>query len=282
MRLGRHDPLSVGGSPWRNGGICRLWGDSYLVVALLPEHPVYRGHPGVVLLSRILGSHLDLVDDLGVGNNHGFSMEARMNAELDRLGKVIHRGRGALDALKASRETKAASLAEAMDRRQAILATQVLIMATAKKVQNRLKGHLQDMVQSALDSVFPGSYDYKVEFVTSAGRTEVDMWLDKDGTRMELLSQTGGGVSDVVAWALRIACWVMGKTDNVILADEPFKCIRGRPRMLLGDLIYKLSHRLKLQIIMVVDVANTPIESDREITVAIKSRKSYIAKVVNA
>lgn len=205
-----------------------------------------------------------------------------MEDELEQFAKAIHRGRGKLDALIADRNAKAVALQEAHDRRQSVLAAQVLIAATAQKVQNRLKQHLQDMVQSALDSVFPGSYDFKVGFVLSAGRTEVDMWLDKDGTRMELLSQTGGGVSDVVAWALRIACWVMGKMDNVILADEPFKCIRGRPRMLLGDLIYKLSHRLKLQIIMVVDVANTPIESDREITVAIKSRKSYIAKVVDA
>ena len=199
--------------------------------------------------------------------------------ELHRLAEIIHRGHGGREALLNSSKSKGMELKRAIDRKQSVVAAQVVITATAQKVQNRLQVHLMDMVQSALDSVFPGSYEFKVAFVPSAGRTEVDMWLDKDGTRMELLSQTGGGVSDVVAWALRIACWVLGKQDNVILADEPFKCIRGRPRMLLGDLIYKLSHRLKLQIIMVVDVANTPIEADREITVAIKSRKSYISKV---
>lgn len=173
------------------------------------------------------------------------------------------------------------SIERLMGRLTNIELAQAFIQQTAKETQEQLKFHIQDMVQNALDIVFPGAYTFVVDFKPLRGSTVVEMYLDKDGTPMDPMDSNGYGVVDVISFALRVACWSISKTDNVLILDEPFKHIRGGPRLLLGEMVQHISHRLKLQIIMVSDITDTGIIPDREFHIAMKTRISKITKVVD-
>lgn len=161
-------------------------------------------------------------------------------------------------------------------RKKDIDAAVAIIQGVAAATQDQLRVRLEGITQTALDVVFPGSYTFKVEFTPRRGRTEVDMWLDKDGTRMNPLDSNGGGVVDVISLALRICCLTLSTNARVLLLDEPFKFIRGKARQRLGDMLKAISRRLGIQVIMVADVSDTGIIPDREFRVGMKWRKSFI------
>lgn len=161
-------------------------------------------------------------------------------------------------------------------RKKDIDAAVAIIQGVAAATQDQLRVRLEGITQTALDVVFPGTYIFKVEFTPRRGRTEVDMWLDKDGTRMDPLDSNGGGVVDVISLALRICCLTLSTNSRVLLLDEPFKFIRGKARQRLGDMLKAISRRLGIQVIMVADVSDTGIIPDREFRVGMKWRKSFI------
>ena len=132
-----------------------------------------------------------------------------------------------------------------------------VIQQTAKETQDRLRLRFEAIVQACLDAVFPGSYKFMMEFISRRGQVEVDMWLDKDGTRMDPLDSNGGGVVDVMSIALRLCCLTLSTKAKVLLLDEPFGHLRGDARERLGELLSIISERLNVQILMVGDVAGS-------------------------
>lgn len=132
-----------------------------------------------------------------------------------------------------------------------------VIQQVAKETQDRLRLRFEAIVQACLDAVFPGSYKFMMEFISRRGQVEVDMWLDKDGTRMDPLDSNGGGVVDVMSIALRLCCLTLSTKAKVLLLDEPFGHLRGDARERLGELLSIISERLNVQILMVGDVAGS-------------------------
>ena len=183
---------------------------------------------------------------------------------------------GIRQARIAQRDQARSEMDRLTQRKKDIDAAVAIIQGVAAATQDQLRVRLEDITQTALDVVFPGSYTFKVEFTPRRGRTEVDMWLDKDGTRMDPLDSNGGGVVDVISLALRICCLTLSTNARVLLLDEPFKFIRGRARQRLGDMLKAISRRLGIQVVMVADVSDTGIIPDREFRVGMKWRKSVV------
>ena len=163
------------------------------------------------------------------------------------------------------------------DRKKAVEELTLVVQKAARDTQDQLRVRIEDVVQTSLDAVFPNTYTFKTEFVARRGRTELDMWLDKDGARMDPLDSNGGGVVDVISLALRVCCLTMSKFDRVLLLDEPFPRIRGTARQRLGEVLTLISHRLGIQVLMVADVAGTSIVPDREFRVTLdRSSRSHV------
>lgn len=192
------------------------------------------------------------------------------------LAMTVARAEGARQARIAQRDAARAEVERLTARKQDIDQAVALIQGVAAATQDQLRVRLEDITQTALDVVFPGTYTFKVEFTPRRGRTEVDMWLDKDGTRMDPLDSNGGGVVDVISLALRICCLTLSQNARVLLLDEPFKFIRGKARQRLGDMLKAISRKLGIQVIMVADVSDTGIIPDREFRVSMKWRKSIV------
>jgi ABC-type sugar transport system ATPase subunit len=71
------------------------------------------------------------------------------------------------------------------------------------------------------------------------------------------MKAAGGGVVDIASLALRVAIWSIGKTDNVLVLDEPIKNIQpALLQMEAWDIIQKLSQQLNLQFIIITNSTN--------------------------
>ena len=103
---------------------------------------------------------------------------------------------------------------------------QTVATEVAKSIQAQLSLCLEEIAQSALDAVFQSSnYTFRMEFTTKANRSCVDIYLLQDGHRIDMMDGNGGGLVDIVTFALRLGVWSLGNTDNVLILDEPLKIL---------------------------------------------------------
>lgn len=171
-----------------------------------------------------------------------------MNSLQDRVSQL----QGKQSQLQSLINKKGIELDIFMNRQQVIEETQVLLQKTAQETQDNLKVHLEDIVNMAIDTCFPGEYSFCMEFELKRGSTVCEMYLEDDnGFQQDPLKSNGGGLADIISFALRIAVWSLSKPDNVIVLDEPFKFLSENLVPLAGQILKDMSERLKLQFIFV-------------------------------
>ena len=132
---------------------------------------------------------------------------------------------------------------------------QVIIQTVGLGTQNQLQYCISNLVSSCIESIFPDDdYKFFLEFVQRRGRTEADLFLaDSKGNRIKPSDAEGGGLINVVAFALRVALWSLIKSSRpVLILDEPFSFLHSRDaHAKVAELLKTISERLGLQIIMV-------------------------------
>lgn len=164
---------------------------------------------------------------------------------------ILNQAKGQKTLLERQKQSAEDSLQKWESRSKAIDIAQALIQQVARDTQEKLRYHIEDIVQLALDSCFPDQYEFRVNFEIKRGRTEAELILLKDGNPMSPMDASGGGVVDITSFALRLAAWSLSKTDNVIVMDEPFRFLSRDLHPRAGEILKELSQKLRLQIIMV-------------------------------
>jgi len=149
---------------------------------------------------------------------------------------------------------------------------QMIIQVVAKETQQQLESHISNLVTMALATVFEDPYTFKIKFIEKRNKTECELLLEKDGEEFDPLSATGGGIVDMVSFALRVALWNIAKprSRNVLILDEPFRFISRDLHPKAATLLKKISKELNLQIIMVSHSLDLIAEADKVFEVSIK------------
>jgi len=142
---------------------------------------------------------------------------------LEKYKKVLEQSKGVRAKYNKELEEIKQELKESNILLEQTLKAQKVIQTVAQDTQNKLKFHIQDIVQLALDTCYPEVYKFCVDFEIKRGKTEAKLFFLKDGEEINPIEAAGGGVVDLAAFALRIAAWSLGKSDNTIVLDEPFK-----------------------------------------------------------
>jgi len=105
------------------------------------------------------------------------------------------------------------------------------VSQAAQAAQMRFAAVVAGVVTESLNSVYPDNpYEFRLEFRQLSDKTVVDTLLYRDGEPLDPLSSTGGGVWDVLAFALRVSLVVLTATDNtrkLLVLDEPFSFLHG-------------------------------------------------------
>lgn len=154
--------------------------------------------------------------------------------------------------LQVSTRDREQKILDGVESVEAIEEAQALVQLVATETQNQLKFHLEDLVQHALDSLLPGKYTFKLEFEIQRGKTAASMFLESAyGDPMDPMDECGGTVTQITAFALRVAAWTLAGTDNTILLDEPFAAVSADFRPICGELLSGLASRLGIQFIVI-------------------------------
>ncbi len=178
---------------------------------------------------------------------------------LERLKEAIGEEKGRRDEILDAISSIKKDLKQALYDEEVIKEGIFIANEVAKKTQKKLEYCLSELVTLALSVVFPDKgYSFQIIFDKKRDKTEMKFYFkDKDGELFDPLDDSGGGVLDIAAFALRPSLYAImsEKPDNVFILDEPFKHLRGSAQQKRASKMVKmLSRKLGIQIIMVGDV----------------------------
>jgi len=141
------------------------------------------------------------------------------------------------------------------------------------KLQNSIQFCLSQLGTDALKGVFPWiTYDFNVEFVQRRNQIECDCKLDSQNSfeSLDPLTDVGGGLVDVLSFALRLAIWSLSrpKTEPLLIMDEPFRYVALQNLERAGELIQKISKQLNVRILLITHSDELAQKADQAFFVA--------------
>lgn len=123
----------------------------------------------------------------------------------------------------------------------------------AKQVQQDAHQKIATIVSKCLSLVFNEPYEFSIQFETKRGKTDATILLKRGSVSVDPISASGGGVVDVAAFALRLACLSLArpKLRHLMVLDEPFKFVSVEYRERIREMLEFLSQEFDFQFVMV-------------------------------
>lgn len=148
-----------------------------------------------------------------------------MNKSVETLREFIDSKKYSYQQLFSSYKKENEYLEQAKIKMSDATEAQQLIQDTAQMIQKKAHNQIASVVTKGLQTVFDKPYIFKIEFEKKRGRTEAHLIFEKDGIEFDPLTECGGGLIDIAALTLRVACLMLSKPKArpVIILDEPFK-----------------------------------------------------------
>lgn len=176
--------------------------------------------------------------------------------DIDQEGEEIKKLGGRLDYLQqtvAKEEKELKKNEQGLKRAQD---AQEILQHLAQAVQQQAHRKISEVVSSCLSTVFEDPYEFKIEFERKRGRTEAQLRFVRQDLDVDPLSASGGGMVDVAAFALRVACLMLHRPrlSKVVILDEPFKFVSAQYRDNVREMLEGLAKDLGVQIVMVTHI----------------------------
>lgn len=166
--------------------------------------------------------------------------------------KLIGYRRRLSEALATASSTSA-RLSEARKEAEGWSEARKALQEAGQAVQATIHKQIAGVVTKCLRAVFDEDYEFGIEFEKKRGRTEARLFFLKDGNEVDPVSADSGGVVDVAAFALRVACLRLHQPAlrKTLVFDEPFRFLSARNRPKVAALVEKLSKETGIQFIIV-------------------------------
>lgn len=174
-----------------------------------------------------------------------------MNSQLNRLLDIQAASVNKAEFYKELLADTRANLDVAEQAYRDALKAREVINIVAKDTEQQLEMRITNIVTMALAAVFPDPYEFKLVFNERRNQTEADLLLVRNGEELSPVDGAGGGVLDVVSFALRIAVLLMSGYRRVIILDEPFRHLSADLQSKASEMMKMLSDKLGIQFIMV-------------------------------
>ena len=205
-----------------------------------------------------------------------------MGTNLGEYRTKVNRAAGSLDLMQRQADEQRTIQTTMQARMVACEEALAFVQEVAQRTQQQLVIHIEDVVNTALDTCFPGEYQFQLKFEIKRNKTEARLVFLKNGYEIEPIEASGGGVVDVASFALRIAAWSLGKTRNTICLDEPMKFLSRDLQPRAGEILSEISKKLNIQFIMVSHVADIIQSADRVFEISLNSKGVSSAKCQEA
>lgn len=122
----------------------------------------------------------------------------------------------------------------------------------ANKIQSTATSHIENVVTMAIQTVFEEPYEFKLVFKEERNNVTCRPIVIKDGKEYTPKDSMGGGMLDIIGFALRITMWSMQvpRSRNIFILDEPFRFC-GDLTLKAGMMLKSLSEKLNFQVLLV-------------------------------
>jgi len=119
------------------------------------------------------------------------------------------------------KEAEEEKLEQAQEQLNDLLQAQEIAQEAATQIQQLVHKQISDIVNKCLQTIFDDLYEFKIRFTPKRGKTEAEFLFIKDGKEIK---DIGGGVIDVVAFALQLSSLLLSRKDlrPVLALDQPF------------------------------------------------------------
>jgi hypothetical protein len=161
------------------------------------------------------------------------------------------KSQGKLDLLLQKQKSEEKKENDLLQYKKDLGIAQAFLQAVAQETQEKLKIHIEDIVQLALDPVFPGEYKFELIYEIKRGKTEAKLQFTTSGEEVDIFGDDAGGVVNIASLGLLIAAWSLGPTRNTIFLDEPFVQLSEDLQPYAAGMLKELSKELDLQFIII-------------------------------
>jgi DNA repair exonuclease SbcCD ATPase subunit len=176
---------------------------------------------------------------------------------MNQYNKLVARLESDYTTAQKTRARECKELDEAEEEVEATVEVQQVLQSLAATVQQQAHRRIASVVSRCLETVFEeDAYEFKINFEEKRGKTEARLLFCRDGLEVEPLEAAGGGVVDVAAFALRLACLVLQRPvrRRLLVLDEPFRFVSKSYRPRLKSLLLSLANEFNVQFIMVTHI----------------------------
>jgi DNA repair ATPase RecN len=177
---------------------------------------------------------------------------------LEQLKAVYHRKRGEEAQLRAEEQSQQQRLQEVRDEGECLEQVRLLLQEAAKHAREQGRRQVEYLVTQALQFVFSGDLEFKVEIEEKRDRPEAEFYVCStygSDYSIETTPQDarGGGVVDVISLALRLALLHAAHPPlgGPLILDEPGKHVSEEYAPQLARFLKSFSQSLGRQVIMV-------------------------------
>lgn len=180
-----------------------------------------------------------------------------INKKLEEIKKCVYIKKGDLHSLSCDLNVLQEKLYFFQKELASIEEAQKIIQSVSIEIQKQIKYNIENIINSAIESIFEKKYIFKLEFVVRRNTTEIDILLESNEGVIETpVNSIGGGLIDIISISLRLAFWALfaKKKNNTIILDEPFKFLSKSFQSKAGEMIKKVSEMLGLQLIIITHI----------------------------
>jgi len=147
-----------------------------------------------------------------------------------------------------------------------------IVNAVTMATLHEIKVFIEEAVTLCLAIVYGDEYRLVLDYEVKRGRSEAVLWLVRCENKLDPKCEIGGGVIDVISFALRIIMWILSqpRTDPVFICDEPFRFVSRDNTHRLVTMIKEVCETFAAQFIIVshneelIDGASTFVRVRRE------------------
>lgn len=181
---------------------------------------------------------------------------AHRDLNLEEESKLVQAGLAQFQHVEESLKDLEADTKKAQRKLESAQAAQCLLQSVSQLVQAKVHEKLSQVVSNCLSTVFDNPYTFTIVFERKRGKTEANLRFQRDGLDVDPLTASGGGMVDVAAFALRVACLLLHRPrlNRVVILDEAFKFVSAQYRDNVRAMLDGLAKDLDIQIIQVTHI----------------------------
>jgi DNA repair exonuclease SbcCD ATPase subunit len=119
---------------------------------------------------------------------------------------------------------------ELLSRQQSLEHVYALAVKASEMTQAQIRIEMTSILTLAISAVFGPAYSVDVIFDFERGRSSANLILKIGDEVRDPMKECGGGVVDVLAFALRLTVWALSRPlpRRTLILDEPFRFVSAK------------------------------------------------------